>query len=71
MLKPLPVGTYELSFGGSLYEGGAVQNNKYRLVVNSVPGPMPLLGVAAAFRCSRLLRKRLKRGNLPARRAIG
>jgi hypothetical protein len=71
MLEPLPVGTYELSFGGSLYEGAAVQNNKYRLLVNSVPGPMPLLGVAAAFRCSRMLRKRVKRGNRPGRRAIG
>lgn len=71
MLKPLPVGTYELNFGGQFYGGGAVQNNRYRLVVNSVPGPLPLLGAAAAFRCSRLLRRRMKGANLPGRSVQG
>lgn len=71
MLKPLPVGTYDLSFGGSFFDGGAVQNNRYRLVVSSVPGPLPLLGAVAAFRSSRLLRRRLKRAHLPGQRAIG
>lgn len=29
---------------------------------DAVPGPLPILGVAAAFRCSRRLRRRLRRG---------
>ena len=70
MLEPLPVGTYALSFGGTFYDGGAVQNNSYRVVVKSVPGPLPLLGAAAAFRCSRRLKRRVKHRRLPVRSAI-
>jgi hypothetical protein len=29
---------------------------------DSVPGPLPILGAAAAFGCSRRLRRRIKRG---------
>ncbi len=62
MLKPLAAGTYQLKYGGSFYDGQFVQDNTYTLNVYnpSVPGPLPALGVAAAFRCSRKLRKRIK-----------
>ena len=59
MLEPLPVGSYNLSFGGSFYGGGFQQDNHYRLVVG-VPGPLPILGVATAFSYSRRMRKRIK-----------
>jgi hypothetical protein len=36
----------------------------------SVPGPLPILGVAAAFGFSRKLRERIKDSKLPATRTL-
>jgi hypothetical protein len=38
--------------------------------VNKVPGPLPLLGIGAAFGFSRKLRKRINGRSLPVARTI-
>jgi hypothetical protein len=71
MLKPLAAGTYQLKFGGVFNDGAFVQDNTYTLNVKnpSVPGPLPVLGAAAALGYSRKLRKRLKSSRRPGARA--
>jgi hypothetical protein len=39
--------------------------HKFRIISNPVPGPLPLLGVGAAFGYSRKLRKRIKTSKTP------
>jgi hypothetical protein len=52
-------GTYNLSFINSNIDGaGALLDN---VVVDQVPGPLPILGAATAFGFSRRLRARLRR----------
>ncbi|WP_254945221.1 hypothetical protein [Cyanobium sp. AMD-g] len=67
MLQPLAAGTYQLRYGGTFNGGQFVQDNTYSLEVYnpSVPGPLPALGLAVAFRCSRRLRARLQKGRRP------
>lgn len=62
MLEPLAAGTYQLKFGGVFADGAFTQDNTYTLNVTNprVPGPLPVLGAAAALGYSRKLRKRLR-----------
>lgn len=62
------------SFGPTSTYGSPPTSEAYsyavatRIPATSVPAPLPLLGAAAAFRCSRRLRKRLKQAG-PSRRS--
>ena len=67
--KPSTSGNFT-DFGAGDYAGcpGSCRG----AVVNPVPGPLPLLGVGAAFGFSRNLRKRIKGSKLPeAMSALG
>ena len=67
MLEPLAAGTYELRFGGIFAVGAFTQDNTYTLNVTNprVPGPLPVLGAAAALGYSRKLRNRLRSSGRP------
>ncbi|MEY4352259.1 MAG: hypothetical protein RLZZ609_500 [Cyanobacteriota bacterium] len=58
--SPVVSGIYDVIFQdqGGDNSGGILDNVK---ITESVPGPLPILGVAAAFRVSRRLRARLRR----------
>jgi hypothetical protein len=51
-------GTWNLLFGDTA-GGDPLSINSWRLTVNPVPGPLPLLGAASAFGISRRLRRRI------------
>jgi hypothetical protein len=46
------------------------KNYAFRVDAQSVPGPLPILGIGAAFGFSRKLRKRINYSKLPAASAI-
>ena len=50
----------EISATGTSSQGFAIAQLRYGAGTTSVPGPLPILGVAAAFGFSRKLRKRIK-----------
>lgn len=57
---PPSTAAYELSFLNTNVDAyGALLDN---VVVSGVPAPLPLFGAAAAFGCSRHLRRRIQRG---------
>jgi hypothetical protein len=58
-----PVGTY-------LTTGALVTRFNFTPATSSVPGPLPFLGVAAAFGYSRKLRKRMQTCKLPVNNVI-
>ena len=51
--------------------GALVTRFNFTPATSSVPGPLPFLGVAAAFSYSRKLRKRIQTCKLPVKSAIG
>jgi hypothetical protein len=57
MARPLSI-----EFQGALY--------RFTPTPTAAPGPLPVLGAAAAFCFSRQLRKRIKRSMLPVESAI-
>jgi hypothetical protein len=57
---------FSLDLSSLSFDGRSQPVSYYQEVeVQQVPGPLPLLGVGAAFGCSRKLRKRIKRSTTP------
>ena len=54
--------------GDGIYAAARLQGYGGSSTIYSAPGPLPILGVAAAFRTSRRLRRRLAAARPPAHR---
>lgn len=58
------------SFYNGLFTGSVISSTLSPVSPVAVPGPLPLLGVAAAFGLSRRLRRRLRSATAMAQRKV-
>jgi hypothetical protein len=58
------------SCGRQFNPGACGRSYAFRVDAQSVPGPLPILGIGAAFGFSRKLRKRINYSKLPAATAV-